>query len=82
MLMQQMTEAVSKEKEAIRTIIEKLPYTHLSLEGWDGNATDRKIQLSCMGMNCINHVWHVVPAPLYVLPASAMTLKTMIQAMA
>ena len=35
-------EAVSKEKEAIRTIIEKLPYTHLSLEGWDGNATEEK----------------------------------------
>ena len=35
-------EAVSKEKEAIRTIIEKLPSTHLSLEGWDGNATEEK----------------------------------------
>ena len=31
-----------EEKEAIRAIVEKLPYTHLSLEGWDGNATDEK----------------------------------------
>ena len=33
---------VDTEKEAIRAIVEKLPYTHLSLEGWDGNATDEK----------------------------------------
>ncbi len=33
---------VSAEQEAIRTIIEKLPYSHLSLEGWDGNATQDK----------------------------------------
>ena len=33
---------VDAEKEAIRAIVEKLPYTHLSLEGWDGNATDEK----------------------------------------
>ena len=40
----------------------------------------KKNSILLYGMNCINHVWHVVPAPLYVLPASAMTLKTMIQA--
>ena len=33
---------VSAEQEAIRGIIEKLPYSHLSLEGWDGNATQEK----------------------------------------
>ena len=33
---------VSAEKEAIHNIVEQLPYTHLSLEGWDGNATDEK----------------------------------------
>lgn len=35
-------EAVQKEQEQIRAIVEKLPYTHLSLEGWDGNATEAK----------------------------------------
>ncbi len=34
--------AVEEEKTAIREIVEKLPYMHLSLEGWDGNATDEK----------------------------------------
>lgn len=34
--------AVEDEKEQIRAIIEKLPYTHLSLEGWNGDATDEK----------------------------------------
>lgn len=35
-------EKVSAEKDAIHNIVEQLPYTHLSLEGWDGNATDEK----------------------------------------
>lgn len=35
-------EAVLQEQKSIRTIIEKLPYSDLSLEGWDGNATDEK----------------------------------------
>ena len=34
--------AVSDEQDNIRAIVEKLPYTNLSLEGWDGNATDAK----------------------------------------
>ena len=34
--------AVTAEQEAIREIIEKLPYSHLSLEGWDGNATKER----------------------------------------
>jgi ferredoxin len=29
-------------KEGIRNIVEKLPYTNLSLDGWDGNATEEK----------------------------------------
>ena len=33
---------VEEEKTAIRAIVEKLPYSNLSLEGWDGNATDAK----------------------------------------
>lgn len=33
---------VEEEKASIRAIVEKLPYTNLSLEGWDGNATDEK----------------------------------------
>ena len=30
-------ETVEKEKEAIRGIVEQLPYSHLSLEGWNGD---------------------------------------------
>lgn len=30
------------EKSNIRAIVEQLPYTNLSLEGWDGNATEEK----------------------------------------
>ena len=33
---------VEAKKAAIRAIVEKLPYANLSLEGWDGNATDTK----------------------------------------
>ena len=33
---------LEKEKAAIRSIVEKLPYTDLSLDGWDGNATESK----------------------------------------
>ena len=29
-------------KNAIRTVVEKLPYMNLSLEGWNGEATDEK----------------------------------------
>ena len=34
--------AVEKEKKAIKEISEKLPYWNLSLEGWNGDATDEK----------------------------------------
>ena len=34
--------AVEEKKAAIRAIVEKLPYANLSLEGWDGNATETK----------------------------------------
>lgn len=37
---------LEEEKTAIRSIVEKLPYTDLSLEGWDGNATDSKFNSS------------------------------------
>ena len=33
---------IEQEKNNIREIVEKLPYTHLSLEGWDGNATEKR----------------------------------------
>lgn len=33
---------LEKEKENIRAIVEKLPYSHLSLEGWDGTVTGEK----------------------------------------
>ena len=33
---------VEKEQAQIRAIVEKLPYSNLSLEGWDGNATESK----------------------------------------
>lgn len=33
---------VEDEKTAIRTIVEKLPYSHLSLEGWNGDALTEK----------------------------------------
>lgn len=35
-------EKIESEKQAIRDIIEKLPYTHLSLEGWNGDALEEK----------------------------------------
>lgn len=35
-------EKVEKEKDTIRAIVEKLPYTHLSLEGWNGEALKEK----------------------------------------
>lgn len=34
--------AVQTEQENIRAIVEKLPYTNLSLEGWDGTVTEEK----------------------------------------
>ena len=34
--------AVETEQENIRAIVEKLPYTNLSLEGWNGNVTEEK----------------------------------------
>lgn len=33
---------VQKEQEKIRTIVEKLPYSHLSLDGWGGDVLDEK----------------------------------------
>ncbi|MCI8400620.1 MAG: 4Fe-4S ferredoxin [Lachnospiraceae bacterium] len=33
---------VEAEKAATRRIVERLPYSHLSLEGWNGDATDEK----------------------------------------
>ena len=33
---------LSEEQTAIRAIVEKLPYSHLSLDGWDGNATETR----------------------------------------
>lgn len=33
---------VQKEQEKIRAVMEKLPHTHLSLEGWGGGATQEK----------------------------------------
>ena len=33
---------VHKEQEKIRTIVEQLPYAHLSLEGWGGDVLDEK----------------------------------------
>ncbi len=35
-------EAVAKEQDAIRGIVEQLPYSHLSLEGWNGEALTEK----------------------------------------
>ena len=34
--------AVADEKERIKAIIDKLPYSDLSLEGWNGDVTDEK----------------------------------------
>ena len=33
---------VEQIKSAIRTVVEKLPYMNLSLEGWDGTKTEEK----------------------------------------
>lgn len=35
-------QGVEQEKNQIREIVEKLPYSHLSLEGWNGDATDTR----------------------------------------
>ena len=69
-------EKLETEKTAIRAIVEKLPYSDLSLEGWNGDALTEKFN-SLYGKNCINHVWHVVPVPSYVRPASATISKIM-----
>ena len=37
-------ETVEKEKEAIRGIVEQLPYTNLSLEGWNGDVLMEKFE--------------------------------------
>ena len=37
-------ETVEKEKESIHNIIEQLPYTHLSLEGWNGDVLMEKFE--------------------------------------
>ena len=37
-------ETVNKEKDAIRSIVEQLPYTHLSLEGWNGDVLMEKFE--------------------------------------
>ena len=34
---------VEDEKAAIRSIVEKLPYSNLSLEGWNGDALSGEI---------------------------------------
>lgn len=34
--------AVEEEKASVRAIVEKLPYSNLSLEGWNGDALDEK----------------------------------------
>ena len=36
--------AVTEEEEKIRAIIEELPYTHLSLEGWNGDVLMEKFE--------------------------------------
>lgn len=36
------TECVEKEKTSIRAIVDKLPYSNLSLEGWNGDALKEK----------------------------------------
>lgn len=36
--------AVAEEEEKIRAIIEELPYTHLSLEGWNGDVLMEKFE--------------------------------------
>ncbi|MDO5424852.1 MAG: 4Fe-4S dicluster domain-containing protein [Eubacteriales bacterium] len=35
-------EKIEEEKKAIRAIVEKLPYSHLSLEGWNGDSLKEK----------------------------------------
>ena len=65
---------VEEEKAVIRAIVEKLPYSNLSLEGWDRKIT-WIVSILLYGKNFINHVWHVVPVHLYALPASAMISK-------
>ncbi len=62
---------VEDREKAIRDIVEKLPYTDLSLEGW-GRKITWKVSILLYGKNFINHVWHAEPVHLYVRPASAM----------
>ena len=43
------TRLLRKKKEAIHNIIEQLPYTHLSLEGWNGDVTMEKFDSPLWG---------------------------------
>ncbi len=54
-------EKLEAEKDAIRTIVEKLPYSNLSLEGWERRCTDRKVQFSGMGrtVQTMSGMWNL-----------------------
>ena len=73
-------ECVEKEKASIRAVVDKLPYSDLSLDGWNGDALKENLIL-LSGRSFINRVLHVEPVLLYVLHASATTLRIMIQVM-
>ena len=70
-------ETVEKEKEAIRSIVEQLPYSHLSLEGWNGDVLMEKFE-DPLWDELYNPVLHAEHVHSYAPHVSAMILKIMI----
>ena len=57
---------VEAQKEKTRTIVEKLPYTHLSLEGWDGDHLMEKFESPLWEE--LYHPWEPLAAPVPCVP--------------
>ena len=73
---------VEAQKETVRAIVEKLPYTHLSLEGWNGDDMMERFKFPLSGRSFTIPAWPAVPAPSCALPVSAMISKITIPDMA
>lgn len=73
--------AVETEQENIRAIVEKLPYTNLSLEGWTATSP-KKNSTPPFGRSFISRALRAAPAPLCAPPASAMISRTTTRATA
>lgn len=74
-------EIIEEEKAKIRSIVEKLPYSGLSLEGWNGDVLTEKFN-STVWEELYKPCLACGPVHLYVRPARVMTSKIMIPVMA